>query len=118
MTQRSRTPGTAWTSLGDMNKQMTVFALDDTPTEGGGTVDTPIPLMIIRARLTPLRGNELFQAGCQMRTLTHRINIVYQGGITGKMYAMLGDRKFEFTSVINIDEENRELEIMAIENVT
>jgi SPP1 family predicted phage head-tail adaptor len=118
MTQRWTPRGTAWTPLGDMNKQMSVFALNEAPTESGGTDGTPIALMVIRAKLTPLRGNELFQAGCQMRTLTHRINLVYQGGITGKMYAMLGDRKFEFTSVINIDEENRELEIMAIENVT
>lgn len=118
MTQRRQVPGTIWTPLGDMNKQMSVFALDDTPTAGGGTGDTPIPLMVIRAKLTPLRGNELFQAQCQMRTVTHRINLVYQGGITGKMYATLGDRTFEFTSVINVDEENRELEIMAIENVT
>ena len=118
MTQRRPVPGTVWTPLGDMNKQMSVFSLDDTPTASGGTEDTPIPLMTIRAKLTPLRGSEMFQAQCQMRLVTHRLNIVYQGGITGKMYATWGDRRFEFTSVLNVDEENRELEIMAIENVT
>ena len=114
MTQRRPVPGTVWTPLGDMNKQMSVFSLDDTPTDSGGTEDTPIPLMTIRAKLTPLRGSELFQAQCQMRLVTHRINLVYQGEINGKMYATLGDRKFEFTTVINIDDENRELEIISI----
>jgi SPP1 family predicted phage head-tail adaptor len=118
MTKRRPVPGTVWTPLGDMNKQMAVFALDDTPTASFGTADTPIPVMVIRAKLTPLRGNELFQAQCQTRMVTHRLNLVYQGGITGKMYAELGDRTFQFTSVINIDEENRELEIIAIEDVT
>lgn len=118
MTQRRMVPGTVWTPLGDMNKEMSVFSLDDTPTASGGTEDTPIPLMTIRAKLTPLRGSEKFQAQCQMRAVAHRINLVYQGGITGKMYATWDDRTFEFTSVINIDEENRELEIIAIENVT
>lgn len=118
MTQTAKPLPTRWTPFGDMNKRMLVFSRDETPTDSGGMEGTPTQLLALQVKLTPMRGTEKFQAGCQMRALTHRINCVYQGGINGKMYGTWDDRTFEFTSVVNIDEENRELEILAIENIT
>lgn len=109
---------TRWTPLGDMNKSMVVYQLDTTPTASGGTTDTPVALFTLRVALTPLRGNETFLAGCQFRRVTHRINSVFRSGINGKMYGVYDGRTFEFTSVINVDEENRETEIIAIEDTT
>lgn len=103
------------TPLGTMNKRMTIYSLDETPTDSGGTDDTPTALMTIRAAIVPLSGKERFLEGGQFRMVTHRITLNYRSGITAKMKGIYDDRTFEFIEVINVEEANRELQIIAIE---
>jgi len=112
----SRPPRTQWTPMGKMNKRMAVYSLDETPTASGGTDDTAIALMTIQAALIPLSGNERWMAGGQFRLVTHRITTHYRSDITEKMKAVYDGRTFEFTEVVNVEEMNRELQIIAIES--
>lgn len=70
----------------------------------------------VYASLEPLSGHEQLLAKAQQDLTTHKIRIAYCDGITSKMRALYNSRTFHFSSVINLAEENRELEIMAIED--
>ena len=75
------------------------------------------------ASVKPLSGREFWLAKEAQARATHRLNLLYQPGIQGSLFAMramLNDgsgRIFNFESVLNLDERNEALEIMAIEVV-
>ena len=76
---------------------------------------TTIPLITTWALIEPLGGRELFLAKTSQDTSSHRIRMLYQPGITARMRAKYQGRVFNFTSVNNIGEQTRELEILATE---
>ena len=69
------------------------------------------------AAITPLSGRELWNAQQSQPDVTHRIEIRYLAGVTSKQRAKLGSRLFNFQSMANIEERNRELHIVAVERV-
>ena len=101
--------------LGRLNCHITIQSLDQTPTEDGAVTETPTTVCKCWASIEPLGGRELFIAREQQDTSTHCIRLHYRAGITPQMRALWNGRYFNFTSVINIGEINRELEIMAME---
>ena len=104
------TPGAA-------RHQITVQTLADTPTEDGSTTATASTFCTIWASIEPLGGFERFVAKAQQDASTHCIRTRYVSGITPRMRAVLGTRTFNFTSVNDVEERHRELEIMATEVV-
>jgi SPP1 family predicted phage head-tail adaptor len=107
---------THWTPAGEMRHHLTIQSLATTPTAEGDTLDTPVTVAKVWARIMPLSGSEKFVAAMQQDTSSHKINCRYVSGITPKMRAIRADgRVFNFTSVNNVDERNRELEILATE---
>lgn len=69
------------------------------------------------ASIEPLSGRELWQAQQVEATVTHQIKILYRSGITPPMRALFGSRVFHFESILNRDEANEELEILATEAI-
>ena len=72
---------------------------------------------MVRASLEPLRGGEALRALQLEDRVTHRITTRYRAGITAKMRIRFKSRLFNIRSVINVEEANRFLEIMAEEGV-
>lgn len=70
-----------------------------------------------RCSITPLRGTELVTARQQSATVTHQLRGRYIAGIKPQMWLTIGTRVFRFESVVNVNERNRELEILATEIV-
>lgn len=104
-----------WTPMGRMKAKLVISTIDETRTSDGETRDTAIPLITAWAEIVPLSGRELYLARAQQQQITHVIRMHYDPDITAKMQATWQGRTFYFESVINVNEANRQLEIMAIE---
>lgn len=98
--------------------KLTIQRIATTPTAGGETADTNSTYCTVFAEIIPLGGRELMLARAQQDLSTHRIRCVYTAGVTAKMRGVYAGRTFNFTSVVNVGELNRELEIMAVEDVS
>lgn len=71
----------------------------------------------VRASIEPLSGNELISARQLYPTVTHRIRTRYVAGVNQKARATYNGRTFAFQQVINVAEKNRELDILAGEEI-
>lgn len=90
-------------------------------TEAADTHGEPIPtwgvFAVVWAAVTPLMGQERYSAQQVHADVSHRITVDYLAGVTPKMRALWQGRVFDFTAVINVGEQNRELQILAVERV-
>lgn len=71
-----------------------------------------------RAEIYPLRGREYFSAQEVDSEVTHRIVMRWDSGfkiMNAKYRVRYGDRTFDVQSMMNINEANREIQMMAIE---
>ena len=69
------------------------------------------------AFISPLRGRERIEAKKIQSKVTHRIEMRFVRGITTEHRLLLGDRIFNIDAVLNKNEQNRDLEIEAVELV-
>jgi SPP1 family predicted phage head-tail adaptor len=97
-------------------------AQDSFGEDDGGYEATP-NLAVRDAAIEPLKGNERFVAQQLDATLTHRITLRYDpvsAGLTpAHRLVMIGstNRVFDIRDIVDIDERNQTLEIMAMERV-
>jgi len=68
------------------------------------------------ASITPLSAKEFYKAGVQAEA-THKIEVRYLKDIKPKMRVVYQDRIFDITSVLNIREENKTLQLICSEIV-
>lgn len=69
------------------------------------------------ASIHPVKAEETWRDEQLRATVTHKITIAYRADVTPQMRGTYGGRTFRFISVVNRDEANVELEIMAAEVV-
>lgn len=71
------------------------------------------------ANVEPLSGRELWHAQQVQPDVTHRITLRYTSAlkIDPGWRAVMNGRVFSFLSVLNIEERNRTIQVMAIERV-
>lgn len=105
-------------SLGSLRRKITIQSIATTPTVDGETTGTTTNVLTAWASIEPLSGQERLLGGAQQDLITHRIRMLYQPGITAKMQAKWDGRIFNFVSVIVSGELNRDLEILAVEDVS
>jgi SPP1 family predicted phage head-tail adaptor len=70
-----------------------------------------------RCSITPLEGTELLAAQQRYGAVTHRLKGRYRAGITPQMRVVFNGRVFRIAAALNVDERNRELEMIAAEVV-
>jgi len=100
---------------GRRDKKITIQRMVQATTDEGEITETPLNIATVWAAIEPLDAREAWQAKQSQATTTHRITTLYMIGITSRMRAVWGDRIFNFESVVNEKEANRELVIMATE---
>ena len=84
----------------------------------GERVTTWSDVVTVSASIEPLRAQELFIAAQQNMTVTHRIRLRYQSDIcdiNNSWRVLFGTRAFPIESIRNIDERNREFELLCSE---
>ena len=67
--------------------------------------------------ITPVSGKESFLSNADFAKTTHKIKIRYTDGINASMRILWKSRIFNFISVRNISERDKEIEILATEDI-
>jgi len=104
----------------DLRHRVVLEAEAPTPDGGGGQGDpwaAATAVANLRACITPLSGHERLHAQQLEAGVTHRILLRYRPGVTAKQRLRFGDRVFNIRAVIDVEERNRWLEILAEEGV-
>ena len=70
-----------------------------------------------KASIEPISGREFFQAQQVASTVTHRIRCRYRPGVNNRQQIRWQGRTFHLTAVLNIEERDEWLEIMAVEHL-
>jgi len=84
--------------------------------EEGAFVDfKPVWCSIIP--ITPSKANEMFVANTDFSKATHTIKIRYTDGINASQRLVWRSRAFNFLSIINVGERDKEIHILAEEEV-
>jgi len=65
--------------------------------------------------IRPISASEIIKSNREEMAVTHRVKMDYRSGITRALKIVWGSREFDIESVININESNREIEILATE---
>ena len=81
----------------------------------GETVTQWVDFAVVPASIEPISSTEQFTAQQFLPEITHKIRIRYMPGISHKYRILYNGRVFEIAPPRNIDERNRELEILARE---
>lgn len=89
--------------------------LDKHKNKYGEPTNKWIEFLQVRAAIYPISGREFFSAEKVNSEVTHKINIRYIKGLTPDMRIKFGDRLFSIISIINFQERNTELQILAKE---
>jgi len=84
----------------------------------GGFTETWVDGDSAYAGITPLKGYQRFQAMQMQTPVTHRVVTRYRADLTTGTRLKFGTRVFWVKEVINVDEQNRFLEIRAEERVS
>jgi SPP1 family predicted phage head-tail adaptor len=103
---------------GKRNKKVTLQSLTIATDENGETTETAATIATVWASIEPLNSREQYYANQVQSTTTHKITILYHPSVTTRTQAVWNGRTFNFDSVINLDEANRELLIMATEQIS
>lgn len=99
------------------DKRVILQSLTKVQTAEGETTESWSDVDTVWAKIEPLQAKEQWFARQSQATTTHRISLWYQDGIaiTSRMRAVWKGRTFHFDSVLNVDEANKEIQILATE---
>jgi SPP1 family predicted phage head-tail adaptor len=103
--------------IGQLRKRLELQTITETADGGGGFTETWTKVTIIWGSIKPLDARERLRAMVLETPITHKIMLRYRTDITTKSRLLFGTRIFNVREVINIDERNKYLEILAEENV-
>lgn len=99
---------------GNLKHKITIQSYSETQNDFGEVVKGWEDLKTIYSSITPLSAKEFFKDGVQAE-VTHKIEMRYFEGVKPKMQVVYGSRIFSITSVINIREANKTLQLICKE---
>jgi SPP1 family predicted phage head-tail adaptor len=103
--------------IGKLRHRITIELVTETQDIDGSVIESWSAYATSQASIEPISGREYFAAQSTQADVTHRIRIRYLSGITPKMRVNYSSRIFDILSVININERNRELQLMCRESI-
>ena len=83
----------------------------------GAMVETWEQVAVIWAAIEPLQGREFIAAQSTQSETTGKIRIRYRSDVTTAMRGVFGEKIYNFLSIINQDQRNRELIIYTSEGL-
>ena len=102
-------------SASDLTHRITIQAITEASDGAGGFTASWADFTQAWCSIRPLKGYERFQAGQKETPVTHKIKMRYQAGITTKHRILYGTRVFNIKEILNVEERNITLEILALE---
>lgn len=100
---------------GKLRHKITIESKSNAQDAYGALVETWSTYATAWASIEPLTGREYFEQGKVSSEVTTRIRIRHISGVTNLMRVKFGTRIFTIVTVINIDERNKEYELMCKE---
>ncbi len=100
-----------------LRHKITIETSSESANSYGEAVQTWTTYATMKAAVEPLNGREYFSGQQTDAEINTRFRIRYVAGITSKMRIAFDSRTFDIKAVINDQERNKELTIMATENV-
>jgi SPP1 family predicted phage head-tail adaptor len=104
-------------NIGKLRHRITIEQVIETQDADGSMIETWTTFAMAQASIEPISGREYFAAQSTQADVTHRIRLRYLSGVTPKMRVNYNSRIFDILSVININERNRELQLMCREDI-
>lgn len=86
-----------------------------TAISGGAQSDTWSTFVTSWADVQPITGREPLVGRQEIATATHRVTMRYRGGVTASMRVLYRGRLLNIAAVLNINERDRELELLCVE---
>ena len=102
-------------NIGALNKRITIQSPTLTSDGMGSQTTVWGDVAEVYAAIWPTSANEVVQANSSTMTITHRIRIRYRSGILASYRVKFGTRYFNIVSVLNPNEGNKMLDLMAKE---
>jgi SPP1 family predicted phage head-tail adaptor len=103
--------------IGKLRHWITIEQVVETQDFDGSVIETWSTFAAVQASIEPISGREYFAAQSTQADVTHRISLRYLEGVIPKMRVKYGLRIFDILSVINVNERNRELQLMCRESI-
>jgi SPP1 family predicted phage head-tail adaptor len=102
--------------IGKLRHLITIEQVAETQDTDGSAIETWSTFAAVQASIEPISGREYFAAQSTQADVTHRISLRYLDGVIPKMRVKYGSRLFDILSAINVNERNRELQLMCRES--
>jgi SPP1 family predicted phage head-tail adaptor len=103
--------------IGKLRHRITIEETTETQDADGSVIENWSAFATVQSSIEPISGREYFAAQTTQADMTHRINLRYVAGVKPKMRVKFGSRIFDILSVINVNERNRELQLMCRESI-
>lgn len=103
--------------IGKLNQRITFQKQVDTIDEIGQTVKTWVDFKTTWANVNPTVGKTYYEAKTLNTNMTYKINLRFRNDIDKNMRIKFKDRILDINDIINVNENNIELVIMAVERV-
>ena len=100
---------------GKLRHSITVEQVSEVRDARGETTKTWSTFLTSRAGIYPLRGKEFFAAHQDNAEINTKIVLRYQPGITAEMRVLANGNYYDIQAVINVEERNRELNLMCMD---
>ena len=102
---------------GILRHRITIQESTETSNGMGGFTTTWSDKLEAWAAIWPLTAKESLDAMKLELQITHKIRIRYRSGITAKDRIKFGARIFNIVSLINFEERNEQLDMLALEDI-
>lgn len=102
---------------GALRHPITIQAATDSIGARGGVAATYSTFAATWAEILPVGGSEQFRSQQTFPEGTHTLRIRYRSGVTPKMRILFGTRAFDILSVRNLEERDREMELICLERL-
>ncbi len=100
---------------GRLNKRVTIETLTETVDGSGQAIKSWSEFARPWASIDPINGREYFSGNQVKETMTVKIKIRYQSGITNKMRVNHGGKLYNIEGMVNIFERDKELILLCSE---
>jgi len=103
--------------IGDFRKQVAIQAEQSTPDGAGGYALAWTTIATVWADIAPVSGREIYTAGHLEGHITHKVTLRWRAdlSITSDMRLLYNSRSFNIQAVINQDETNQYVIVLATE---
>lgn len=103
--------------FGDMRRRIVILQRSDAQSLSGAMIPSWTAFATVWAEIKPATGRELMMAQQVGATVSHAIRMRWLTGVLPSMRVQYGERYFDINAVLNIEEMNRQLQLLCTERV-